>query len=149
MITRRQAIKSALGPGSYDGIFGEITSLRYKNFFAEANVQFTLRGDGLHQYHFANDLSWDGGPGYYLVRNRQTIIGLQFVVSGESKDVDRFRGKPADDTGITSVFVGPQVAPSRGRWSGEVDVDFPVLIHNTALQVVPDYRLRGGIAFHF
>ena len=138
-----------LGTGSYDGIFGEITSLRYKNFFAEANVQFTLRGDGLHQYHFANDLSWDGGPGYYLVRNRQTIIGLQFVVSGESKDVDRFRGKPADDTGITSVFVGPRVVASRGRWSGEVDVDFPVLIHNTALQVVPDYRLRGGIAFHF
>ena len=29
--------------------------LRYKSFFADVNVQFTLRGDGLHQYHFAND----------------------------------------------------------------------------------------------
>jgi hypothetical protein len=65
-----------LGTGSYDGIFGEQFSVRYKSFFAEANVQFTLRGDGLHQYHFANDLTWDGGPGYYLVRNRQTIVGL-------------------------------------------------------------------------
>ncbi|MEY2537738.1 MAG: hypothetical protein QOG67_1478 [Verrucomicrobiota bacterium] len=138
-----------LGTGSYDGVFGELTSLRYKNFFAETSLQFTLRGDGLHQYHFANDLSWEGGPGYYLVRNRQTIVGLQFIVTGEHKDVDRFRGKPADDTGITSLFVGPRIIASRGRWSAEMDVDLPVLIDNTALQVVPDYRLRGGISFHF
>ena len=138
-----------LGTGSYDGIFGEQTSLRYKSFFAQANIQFTLRGDGLHQYHFANDLAWDGGPGYYLVRNRETIVGLQFIASGEHKDVDRFRGAPAVDTGITSVFVGPRIVASRGRWSAEVDVDLPVLINNTALQVVPDYRIRSGIAFHF
>jgi hypothetical protein len=138
-----------LGTGSYDGIFGEQTSLRYKSFFAQANVQFTLRGDGLHQYHFANDLAWDGGPGYYLLRNRQTIVGLQFIVSGEHKDVDRFRGKAAEDTGITSVFVGPRIVASHGRWSADVDVDLPVLINNTALQVVPDYRIRGGISFHF
>jgi hypothetical protein len=138
-----------LGTGSYDGVFGEQTSLRYKSFFAQADVQFTLRGDGLHQYHFANDLAWDGGPGYYLVRNPETIVGLQFIVSGEHKDVDRFRGKPAEDTGITSVFLGPRIAGSRGRWSAEVEVDLPVLIDNTALQVVPDYRLRGGISFHF
>ncbi|HWY49874.1 MAG TPA: hypothetical protein VNW72_00165 [Chthoniobacterales bacterium] len=138
-----------LGTGSYDGIFGEQTSLRFKNFFGQANVQFTLRGDGLHQYHFANDLGWDGGPGYYFVRNPQTIIGLQFVVSGEHKDVDRFRGKPAVDTGITSVFLGPRIVASRGRWSAEIESDLPVLIDNTALQVVPDYRFRGGISFHF
>src|SRR5713101_8292017 len=35
-----------LGTGSYDGVFGEQTSLRYKNVFFETNVQFTLRGDG-------------------------------------------------------------------------------------------------------
>jgi hypothetical protein len=138
-----------LGTGSYDGIFGEQTSLRYKSVFAQANVQFTLRGDGLHQYHFANDLAWDGGPGYYLLRNRQTIVGLQFIVSGEHKDVDRFRGKAAEDTGITSVFIGPRIAASRGRWSAEFDVDLPVSIDNTALQVVPDYRLRGAISFNF
>src|SRR3989449_11762354 len=68
-----------LGTGSYDGIFGQQISLRYRNFFADETIQFTLRGDGLHQYHFANDLSWDGGPGYYFIRNPQTIAGLQFV----------------------------------------------------------------------
>jgi len=66
------------------------------------------RGDGAHDYNFANDLTWSTGPGYYLVRNPETIVGLQFVVSGEHKDVDRFRGEPAEDTGITSVFVGPR-----------------------------------------
>jgi hypothetical protein len=138
-----------LGTGSYDGIFGGQTSLRYRNVFFETNVQFTLRGDGAHQYHFANDLVWNGGPGYYLVRRNDTVAGLQFVVSGEYKDVDRFQGKLAEDTGITSVFVGPRLVASLGRFSGEVDVDLPVAIENTALQIVPDYRLRGAISFHF
>jgi hypothetical protein len=138
-----------LGTGSYDGIFGEQTSLRYKNFFFESNVQFTLRGDGAHQYHFANDLVWNAGPGYYFIRRRDMIVGLQFVASGEYKDVDRFRGKKAEDTGITSVFLGPRMVVSHGRWSAEIAAELPVLIDNTALQVVPNYRLRGGISFHF
>jgi hypothetical protein len=138
-----------LGTGSYDGIFGEQTSLRYKNVFFESNVQFTLRGDGAHQYHFANDLVWNAGPGYYFVRRRDLILGLQFVASGEYKDVDRFRGRRAEDTGITSVFLGPRMVVSRGRFSAEIGAEIPVLIDNTALQVVPDYRLRGGISFHF
>jgi hypothetical protein len=138
-----------LGTGSYDGIFGEQTSLRYKNVFFEANVQFTLRGDGTHQYHFANDLVWAGGPGYYIVRNRDTTVGVQFVASGEYKDVDRFRGEKAEDTGITSVFLGPRIVVSRGRWSAEVAAELPILIDNTALQVVPDYRLHGGISVQF
>ena len=138
-----------LGTGSFDGIFGGEASLRYRNFFVDQSLQFTLRGDGSHQYHFANDLTWDGGPGDYLIRRRDTIVGLQFVISGEHKNVDRFRGKPAEDTGITSLFIGPRVVGSRGRWSAEIDVDLPVLLDNTALQVVPDYRIRGGISFHF
>jgi hypothetical protein len=138
-----------LGTGSYDGIFGEQTSLRYKNVFFETNVQFTLRGDGAHQYHFANDLTWSAGPGYYFIRRHDVIIGLQFVVSGEYKDVDRFRGKPAEDTGTTSAFVGPRVVSSWGRFSAEVAADLPVLIDNTALQAVPDYRLHGAVSFHF
>jgi hypothetical protein len=138
-----------LGTGSYDGIFGGQTALRYKNIFFETNIQFTLRGDGTHQYHFANDLVWAGGPGYYIVRNHETIFGVQFATSGEYKDVDRFRGKKAEDTGITSVFLGPRLVASRGRWSAEVGAEFPVSIENTALQVVPDYRLRGGISVQF
>lgn len=138
-----------LGTGSYDGIFGSQTSLRYKNFFFQGDLQFALRGDGLHQYDFANDLSWGAGPGYYLIRRHDTILGLQFVVSGEHKDVDRFRGQPVEDTGITAVFIGPRLIASVRRISAEIEVDLPVSIENTAFQVVPDYRIRGGIAIRF
>jgi len=139
----------ALGTGSYDGIFGGQFSLRYKNFFFLVDAQFALRGPGLHQYDFANDISWSGGPRYYFVRNRQAIVGLQFVVSGEHKDVDRFRGAPAEDTGITSVFLGPRLIASMGKVSAELGADLPVLIDNTALQAVPDYRIRASVALRF
>jgi hypothetical protein len=138
-----------LGTGSVDAIFGGRVSMRYKSFFADETLQFTLRGDGTHQYHFANDLSWDGGPGYYFMRERNAVVGLQFILSGEHKDVDRFRGKPAEDTGITTVFAGPRIVASRQKWSAEIDLDFPLLIDNTAFQIVPDYRVRAGISFHF
>jgi len=135
-----------LGTGSYDGIFGAQSSLRYKNFFGEANGQFTLRGDGRHDYHFANDLTWSAGPGYYLLRKRDTLVGCQCVVSGESKDVDRFQGRAAEDTGVTSVFVGPRIIASYDQISGELAAEFPVLMNTTAFQAVPDYRLRASIA---
>lgn len=138
-----------LGTGSHDALFGEQNSIRYQNFFAETDVQFALRGDGAHQYQFANDLIWDAGPGYYFVRQQSMIFGLQFLVSGEHKGRDRFRGASAEDTGITTVFVGPRVAVSWRRWSAEVEIDVPASIDNTALQVVPDYRIRGGLSFHF
>ena len=138
-----------LGTGSYDGIVGGQFALRYKSFFLQADTQFSVRGDGAHQYNFANDLSWSGGPGFYFVRNHQTIVGFQIAVSGEHKDVDRLRGEPAEDTGITSVFLGPRLIASHGKLSAEIAADFPVSIDNTALQVVPDYRLRGSFAIHF
>lgn len=138
-----------LGSGSYDAITGGQFSLRYKSFFFLADTQFALRREGAHQYQFANDLSWSGGPGYYLVRSRKAIVGLQWVCSGEHKGLDRFQGNAAEDTGITSVFLGPRVVASFGKVSGELAVELPVSIDNTALQVVPDYRLRGSVAIRF
>ena len=138
-----------LGTGSYDGIMGGQTSLRYKSFFFQADSQFALRGSGAHQYHFANDLSWSGGPGYYFVRSRRAIVGLQCACSGEHKGLDRFQGQAAEDTGITSVYLGPRIVASFGKISGELAVELPVSIDNTALQVVPDYRIRGSMAIRF
>lgn len=139
----------ALGTGSWDGIFGGQASLRYRNFFLQADMQFALRGDGRHDYNYANDISWSGGPGYYFVRTRSTIVGLQCVVSGEHKDLDRFRGEPAEDTGITSVSFGPRLVASRGKLSAELGADFPISIENTALQAVPDYRIRAAFSVQF
>ena len=138
-----------LGSGSFDGIVGGQFALRYKSFFFQADTQFAIRSEGDYEYRFANDISWSGGPGFYLVRNRQTIVGLQLACSGEHKDLDRFQGQPAEDTGITSVFLGPRLIASHGKLSFELAAELPVLINNTALQAVPDYRLRGSFAFRF
>ncbi|HZE13464.1 MAG TPA: hypothetical protein VE086_06900 [Chthoniobacterales bacterium] len=138
-----------LGTGSYDGIVGGQFSLRYKSFFFQADSEFTVRGDGAHQYNFANDISWTAGPGFYFIRNHQTIAGLQLACSGEHKGVDRFRGEPAEDTGITSVFLGPRFVVSHGKFSAEFAAEFPISIDNTALQVVPDYRVRGSFGIRF
>jgi hypothetical protein len=138
-----------LGTGSFDGVFGAQTSLRYHGFFFEADAQFMLRSEGAYDYHFADDLSWSGGPGYYLLRRPNALVGVQCAVSGEHKGLDQFRGEPAEDTGITSVFVGPRIVASVGKISGELAAEFPVSIDNTALQVVPDYRLRASVAVRF
>jgi len=138
-----------LGTGSYDGIFGGQISLRYYNWFFQGDLQFTLRGDGRHQYDFANDLSWDAGPGYYFVRRPDMVMGLQFLLSGEYKDLDRFQGEPVGDTGITSLFLGPRLVAGFGRVTAEIEVDLPVVLDNTGFQTVPDYRVRGGIAVRF
>jgi hypothetical protein len=83
------------------------------------------------------------------LRNAKTIVGLQGIVSGEYKDVDRFRGDPAVDTGITSVFAGPRILFSLGKVSAEIEGEFPLAIDNTALQAVPDYRISGAISIRF
>jgi len=109
-----------------------------------------LRGDGLHQYHFANDLTWSGGPGYYVVRNSRAIVGLQAIVSGEYKGRDNFAGEIAEDTGVTAVYLGPQINFTWGdNLSAHAAVDLPMSIDNTSLQTVPDYRVRAGLTWHF
>ena len=82
-------------------------------------------------------------------RNADTILGAPVRGVCEYKGRDRFRGQPAVDTGISSVFLGPRVVASHGRLSAEVAAELPVFIHNTALQAVPDYRLHGAISFQF
>ncbi|MFL6531312.1 MAG: hypothetical protein ACJ8KX_12645 [Chthoniobacterales bacterium] len=138
-----------LGSGSFDGIFGLQTSLRHQRFFFDAAVQYTLRSEGAHQYEFADDVTWDGGPGVYLIQNERAKVGLQFVVSGEHKGHDEFRGERAEDTAITTVAVGPRVVASLGRLNGELGVELPVSIDNSALQVVPDYRIRAAVSVRF
>ncbi len=138
-----------LGTGSYDGIFGAQAEARYRSVFFEAEVQYALRGSGHYHYCFADDLQWSGGPGVYLVRHGADSFALQFVISGETKGYDRFQGEPARDTGVTSLYVGPRVLGSLGRFTGELGVEVPVLMHTTSFQTTADFRIRAGFAVHF
>ncbi len=139
-----------LGSGSYDGIAGRGIFLRSRRCFLTASAQYAIRRKGDFDYRFADDLTWAGGPGLFLVLKDQYTLALQLNVTGEHKDRDTFQGEKAADTGVTAVYLGPQITLT---WSDELcaerGLDLPVSIENTALQAVPDYRVRAGLTWHF
>ncbi len=139
-----------LGSGSVDGIVGTSIFARYQRVFLSANVQYAIRTQGDLDYQFANDLTWSGGPGVYLVLENEWTLALQLNVSGEYKPRDTFQGVTAGDTGLTAVYLGPKISVSwQEKLSAELGADFPVSIANTALQTVADYRLRAGVTWRF
>ena len=139
-----------LGSGSVDGIVGAGIFLRYKRGFVSANTQYAIRSKGDYDYRFADDLTWSGGPGAYLFLADNYTISLQLVVSGEHKQRDTFQGETAGDTGLTAVYMGPQINFTWSeKFSAEIAADLPVSINNTALQIVPDYRIRAGLIWRF
>jgi hypothetical protein len=140
----------ALGSGSVDGIVGTGMFARFNRFFFNANAQYAIRSEGSIDYRYANDLTWAGGPGVYLLFSEENTLSLQLIVSGEHKGRDTFQGERAEDTGITSVFLGPEINFTwSDHLSAEVAVDIPVSIDNTALQIVPDWRVRAALTWHF
>ncbi|MEO8351401.1 MAG: hypothetical protein ABI680_06700 [Chthoniobacteraceae bacterium] len=139
-----------LGSGSVDGIIGGGFYLRYQRVFLTGDVQYAIRGEGSFDYRFANDFSFSAGPGVYLIDQPTHTLALHAIVSGETKGKDEFRGMAADDTAATTIFLGPRIAATwRDRFSAEVELDVPVSRDNSALQIVPDYRLRAAVSWAF
>ena len=139
-----------LGSGSVDGLVGTSVYARWKRLFVGASVQYAIRTEGDYNYQFANDLTWSGGPGVLLALKDDYTISLQANCTGETKGKDTFAGEKAEDTGITTVYLGPElIATWKDKLSAEVGFDFPVSIDNTALQLVPDYRVRAALTWHF
>jgi hypothetical protein len=140
----------ALGSGSVDGVVGASLFARFKRAFVSAEVQYAIRSEGDHHYRYANDLTWSGGPGWYFKDDSDLTFSIQLVCSGESKQKDEFRGELAEDTATTAVYLGPKFSGTfRDRIAADVEFDVPVLIDNSALQIVPDYRIRAGITVRF
>jgi hypothetical protein len=140
----------ALGSGSYDGIVGTAIYARWQRWYLRAAGQYTIRSTGDFDYRYANDLTWAGGPGYYFLMTERQSLALQLAVTGETKGCDTFQGETAGDTGITSVFLGPLLNYTwSDKFNAELGVDVPVSIDNTALQLVPSYRVRAAVIWHF
>jgi hypothetical protein len=140
----------ALGSGSIDGVFSATVSVRWKRAFFNAELQYALRGEGDHDYNYADDLLWSGGPGFTLIDRETQSLALQLVCSGETKGEDEFRGTRADDTSVTQVFLGPKViATWQDKLTAEFGVDLPVHQYNSGVQIVPDYRVRAVLSWSF
>ncbi len=140
----------ALGSGSFDGVVGTGFSTRWKRVFLNGNMQYAIRSEGDFQHEYANDWTWAGGPGVYLALNNRYTLTAQAVVSGESKGKDTFASEPDNDSAATIVYLGPQVNFTwSSKLSAQVGADFPVSIANTGLQIVPDWRVRAALTWHF
>jgi hypothetical protein len=139
-----------LGSGSYDGLLGTGFYAKWKRLFMTGAMQYAVRGEGAFGYQFANDWTWFGGPGVYLLLGGDHTLALQVVVSGESKGQDTVNGVATDDTAVTSVFLGPQISYTwSSRLSAMVGADLPVSIVSSGEQLVPTYRVRAAITWRF
>jgi hypothetical protein len=139
-----------LGSGSWDGVVGTGVFGRWKHVFVTGAMQYAARSEGAFDYRFANDWTWMGGPGIYLLLSEDHSLSLQAMVSGESKGQDTVSGTPMDDTAITSVFVGPQLNYTWGtRLSAQLGGDLPVSIVSSGEQIVPTFRIRAALTWRF
>ena len=139
-----------LGSGSVDGIVGTSFSFRRERLFFNAGLQYALRTEGDYNHRFANDLTWGGGPGMFLLLDDRYTLAVQAVVSGEAKGMDTQSGIKDPDSAETIVYVGPQI---NFTWSthlsAQAGVDVPVSIANSETQAVPDIRVRGAVTWRF
>ena len=138
------------GSGSVDGLAGTGFSARWKKLFLAANMQYAIRSSGAFDYQYANDWTWNGGPGVYLLLDERHTLTLQAVVSGETKGADTAQGVATGDSSVTSVFLGPNI---NFTWSDQLSVqagaDLPVSIVTSGNQLVPDYRIHGAVTWRF
>ena len=140
----------ALGSGSYDGIVGTAIFGRWQRLYISSGLQYNIRNRGDYEYRYANDLSWYVKPGGYLWLTHNGTLGLQLAVSGEDKGKDNMAGVEAVDTGITSIFIGPELSFTwKENLSAELGTEFPVVANNTSLQLVPDYRVKAAVSWRF
>jgi hypothetical protein len=139
-----------LGSGSVDFVAGARLYATVGRAFFEGSAQYALRGTGDYDYRFADDLqSTLAGGGYVLLGHEHSLaLGLQ--LAAERKGEDHLGGEALDDTAIDSLFAGPLARYTRGeRWFAEAALDLPVTIDNSAVQIVPDWRLRLGVTCRF
>ena len=140
----------ALGSGSVDGLVGGEIFWSWKRAFMNGELHYAIRTEGDFDYRFANELTWSGGPGAYVLLEHDYSLALQAQLSGETKGKDHQAGEKLDDTAVTNLFIGPRLLLTWGTsLSAEAAVELPVVQHETERQIVADYRLRAAAIWRF
>ena len=103
----------ALGSGSVDGIVGGHVFLSWDRFFLSQSAQYAIRTEGAFEYQYANDLTWQGGPGWFVYLDHDVSVALQGTVSGETKGNDTFEGETPTSSAISPA--GTPSGPARTR----------------------------------
>jgi len=138
-----------LGSGSYDGVFGLTSNLRWTRWFLNNQFQYYLRSEG-HSYQFGDLIIISGGPGVFVPLGEESTFSLQANAFYESSSHDKILGRTFQQTGMTAWYLGPVINFTFGEhFSANAGVDIPLHIYNHGFQTVPDYRVRGGITWRF
>jgi hypothetical protein len=136
----------ALGSGSTDLLLGVQGLATHERWFATAALQYTVRTKGAYGYRYANELLAQTGPGFFALLSDAYSLGLQAIVTCDSKGNDDLNGKRFGDTAMTALYAGPRIQFTWGSTvSADIIADLPVVQNNSSLQLVPDFRLRGGL----
>jgi hypothetical protein len=139
----------SLGSGSFDGIFGLTTYLRYSRWFLNNQIQYYLRTEA-EDFQFGHEFIVSGGPGAYALLHDNYTVSLQANVFYEDKGRDEILGRKSDFSGTTITYLGPLIGVTWGdRISAYAGAEFPVDSYNHGLQLLPDYRVRAGITWRF
>jgi hypothetical protein len=86
----------------------------------------------------------------YLILNEERTLAVQGAFTYESKARDRVEGVKRDEGLSASWYASPGVAFTEGEhFSATINVDVPLRIGNRAVNIVPDFRLRGGLGWDF
>lgn len=140
----------ALGTGSFDGVFGGQLFATWERGYWATRIQYIVRTRGDFEYEYADELTVDAGPGVFVVVDHDYTLGLAAGLAMETKGKDNIDGTVLDDTGITALYAGPALHFTWGTsLSLELAGELPAIQNNTALQIVPDYRIRGGLVWRF
>lgn len=140
----------ALGTGSFDPVFGGQILATWDRLYWTTDLRYVVRTRGDFDYEYANEFTVDAGPGFFLLTGHDHTLGLSARLGMETKGKDNIDGTVLDDTGITSLYVGPGLNFTWGTsLSAELSGELPALQNNTALQIVPNYRIRGGLVWRF
>jgi hypothetical protein len=140
----------ALGTGSFDPVVGGRLLATWHRFYWTTAVQYTIRTRGSFDYEYADELVVNAGPGFYALARHDYALGVGAALITETKGKDNIDGEILDDTGITSLYAGPALQFTWGTsLSVDLTADLPAIQNNTALQIVPDFRLRAGVVWRF
>jgi hypothetical protein len=140
----------ALGSGSTDVIFGGQGLWTWKRLYGTAALQYVVNTTGAFDYRYANGLNVGGTVGGFAFLEHDFTLGFEAVLTCETKGNDTVNGQPETDTGLTALYAGPGVRFTWGSTlSAEVVGDIPAIENNSGFQVVPSYRVRGGLVWRF
>lgn len=139
-----------LGSGSTDVVLGAQLFASRDRFFFVQSTQFSVRTRGAYGYTYADELLVQGGPGFYAWVAHSQTLGVQAVLTCDSKGTDALKGVRQPDTGYTALYAGPGISFTLdSNFSLDVIADIPAIQNNSALQLVPDFRIRGGAVWRF